>query len=311
MRLLYIGGYPRSGSTILSRLIGQVKGFADIGELANVWRVLDRGWGLCGCGVGVAGCPLWAEVLGDLEGWRDRGRGFEPEAIRALVAAAQEVDNPRRFLRALARGKLDQNQLRYGNFLGKLYRRISSVTGAETLVDSSKDPWWAAYAASAGVEVLFLHLVRDPRAVYHSRLRSRRMAGLSADSMLSTMKVAAGWAGVNVMAHGTRRLGISSYARTTYESIMSSPQPSLRRLLKELGAGDQTVPMINARLAIIRPGHTISGNPSRFQQGAVPLDLDQAWRSGLKWGKRATVMAVAGPIWWTLRRSGTTPPIEH
>ena len=309
--LLYIGGYPRSGSTILSRLLGQLDGFTDIGELANAWRVIDRGWGTCGCAVDVIRCPFWADVFTQLDGWQSGGRGFEPEAAEGLVAAHREAGKSSRVLRSYLTGRLDHHQLRYGRFLARLYGSIAGITGATTVVDSSKDPWWATYAAAGGVKVAFLHLLRDPRGVYYSRARSRQASNLVPDGPLKTLSVAAGWAGINVTAAASPRLGIETYIRASYESIMSEPEIALPRLLMQLGLGDHKVPIVNSMVAIIRPGHSISGNPSRFQQGAVPLVADEAWRSELSRGHKASVMATAGLVWWYLRRHDSISRLQE
>ena len=59
MRVLYIAGLGRSGSTLLSRLLGQVDGICALGEAHHIWRTgapraaADE---LCGCGRSYAQC---------------------------------------------------------------------------------------------------------------------------------------------------------------------------------------------------------------------------------------------------------------
>jgi hypothetical protein len=50
VRVLYIGGLGRSGSTLLDRMIGQLPGFFSAGEIREVWQQGLRENRPCGCG---------------------------------------------------------------------------------------------------------------------------------------------------------------------------------------------------------------------------------------------------------------------
>ena len=54
--VLYIAGWGRSGSTIMGNILGQLPGFAHVGELSNVWSrgVIEDS--LCGCGARFSEC---------------------------------------------------------------------------------------------------------------------------------------------------------------------------------------------------------------------------------------------------------------
>src|SRR5207249_8771406 len=72
VKVLYVAGSGRSGSTILDRILGQVDGFFSAGELCNLW-----GRGLlarrrCGCGTPVPDCPVWGAVLAEAFGGADQ-----------------------------------------------------------------------------------------------------------------------------------------------------------------------------------------------------------------------------------------------
>ena len=49
VKVLFVGGFGRSGSTLLDNVLGQVDGFASCGEISYLW---DRGLEqdrLCSC----------------------------------------------------------------------------------------------------------------------------------------------------------------------------------------------------------------------------------------------------------------------
>ena len=63
VKVLYIAGWGRSGTTLLDNLLGQIEGFTSTGELHNLWqRGLIDGRD-CGCGLRLTDCPFWQEVL--------------------------------------------------------------------------------------------------------------------------------------------------------------------------------------------------------------------------------------------------------
>src|SRR5262245_27937716 len=86
VKVLYIGGYSRSGSTILLRLLGQMDNFAAVGELWDIWRRSFTENQLCGCGQPFRECEFWRAVVQQAFG------GFEhvdPQAMQALRHSVQ------------------------------------------------------------------------------------------------------------------------------------------------------------------------------------------------------------------------------
>ena len=58
VNIAYVGGWGRSGSTLLTRMLAEVPGFTAVGELRDVFLrgiIQDR---VCGCGTAVGtSCP--------------------------------------------------------------------------------------------------------------------------------------------------------------------------------------------------------------------------------------------------------------
>lgn len=72
IRVLYIAGFGRSGSTVLGTILGQVDGCFFGGELRFIW---DRSFcknGLCECGEHFTACDFWQDVVNDGLGGFDR-----------------------------------------------------------------------------------------------------------------------------------------------------------------------------------------------------------------------------------------------
>ena len=66
VRVLYLAGSGRSGSTLLTTILGQLAGFFAAGELRYLWQrgVLENR--PCGCGLPVNDCPFWSAVRREL-----------------------------------------------------------------------------------------------------------------------------------------------------------------------------------------------------------------------------------------------------
>lgn len=49
IKVLYLAGWSRSGSTILSNILGEINGFFSTGEITYIWQrglIINK---LCGC----------------------------------------------------------------------------------------------------------------------------------------------------------------------------------------------------------------------------------------------------------------------
>ncbi len=66
MKVIYITGWLRSGSTILGNVLNELPGVLHAGELHYLWKngMLDSGTNsLCGCGEQIRQCALWSSVI--------------------------------------------------------------------------------------------------------------------------------------------------------------------------------------------------------------------------------------------------------
>src|ERR1700761_6524306 len=77
--VVYLGGFGRSGSTLVERVLGAAAGWTNVGELVDLARSVAPADELCGCGLRFSRCPVWVEV-----GRRAFG-GWSPEVLDELV----------------------------------------------------------------------------------------------------------------------------------------------------------------------------------------------------------------------------------
>ena len=299
-KVLYIGGMGRSGSTLLDVMLARVPGIAPVGELRYLWERGPVDDVLCSCKMHFSSCPFWQEV-GDhaFGGWRNR-------EVRQILALSRGVDRHRYLpLLALSRpprgfsARLEE----FGAVLEKLYSAIRAVSGCEVVVDSSKDPPYAFVLRTvSGIDLRLLHLVRDSRGVAHSW--SKKVVRPEVVSQVAYMDtygpadMALRWIDYNVLFH---LLGLLGAPRLflRYETLVSEPVEALTDVLVHAGSSaDARESALSAVMATDSTAslHTISGNPVRFAQAPLRLQVDDAWKTRMAPSQRRLVFALTWPL---------------
>jgi hypothetical protein len=302
VQVLYVGGTGRSGSTVLANILGELPGMVSVGEVRFLWErgVLENR--LCGCGESFGSCPFWTEVVHRTVG--DLDAPALADLARALHAELHEVTRLRGLPRtAWRRSAVPPAGSRLAEVLPRLYAAIAEVSGADVVVDSSKLPTYARVLADLpGLEVSVAHLVRDPRAAAFSWRRTKEQPDRGGFmEQRGAGKSAALWTAWN---YALERLfpEPGSYARVTYEELLTAPEPQVRRLLAALGLERDTAAVFADDTTVrLSMNHTVAGNPARHRHGLVPMRLDDEWRTAMPDRDRRLVTAMTYPL---LRRYG-------
>jgi hypothetical protein len=308
IRVLFVGGLGRSGSTLLERLLSELPGVCGIGEVVHLWQrglVDDE---RCGCGAAFRQCPFWRNVgEAAFGGWAN----FDVEEFRALK---ESIDRTR-FVPALARATAADDTRRrvsaYDDVYRRLYEAVRNVSGCEVLVDSSKHISLAfCLRWSEAIDLRVVHVVRDPRAVAYSWsktvVRPEAVAGSAEGTHMarwSPGKTALYWNVQNLGFGLLARRGVPTM-RVRYEDFMRSPAATLREVAAFAGLGE-TVPLpLSGESAELGPNHQVAGNPLRFRTGRIELRADDAWKSELGALRRYLVAGMTLPL---LARYGYLP----
>lgn len=273
MKLVYISGSGRSGSTMVERLLhaGGV-GFA-LGEFHCLWR-LSPGEQTCACGSPVAQDPFWSDVLdqsalsvADLQDLRR----LEQTVVRTGYIARHGFS-----LNRLA------GQTEVKDFLAlqhRLFAAIARKSGRDILIDSSKaGPRAWILACDPGTRLL--HLWRDPADVIAS-WRSRKFdRGLGSEMQrLSISRAAIEWIKVEGLM---RRL--SRQAQVTgldYRAVCTDPRETLDRALATAGLPHSAQEgWLDSHTMIPASNyHSMNGNPDRFDREPIRVKLRETdWK---------------------------------
>ena len=297
-RVLYIGGYSRSGTTLLARLLGQLPGAVAVGELFDVWNRSYRQNQLCGCGRPFLDCPFWHEVT-------SRAFGTEPRSLDAGAIQAQArrargtASVPMLWIPSLRSSAYRRDLATYARTLERLYGAIAEVSGARWIVDSSKEPHqaWVLREATT-VDLHVVHQVRDSRAVAFSwrRRKPRPEIHWQPQEMdrFPLGRSAFEWDIHNSLV-ATRRSSLASYIRIRYEDLVSDPRLVLAAIGRRLGETWDVEQVVRGSEISVEASHTASGNPSRFEVGTVSIRPDDEWVSAMSTRDKVLVTALTAP----------------
>lgn len=299
VRLLYIGGYTRSGSTMLNRLLATVDDHLAVGEVWHIWRVGLQENQLCGCGQPIRSCPFWTAVFERAFGGMER---VDTDKMLALWHVVQE----RKYLPYLVfphlRPPAYQRRLRrYQRIIGSLYRAIAEESGSSLIVDSSKLASYAFILSEIDdLEIDGIQLVRDSRATAHSWKRKKLRPEVhwkpTYMERYGLAKSAFEWNSMHILLDLAMRR-FERHVLLRYEDLTADPERAVAELARELGTGWSAPPWDESGRGIeFGVDHTIGGNPNRFTGGKVEIRTDDEWRESMPRWQQTAVSAMTLPV---------------
>lgn len=298
--VLMLGGFGRSGSTLLERALGEVAGVTALGEVIHLWERGLRDDERCGCGVNFASCPFWSAV-GDraFGGWH----WLDPTVT--VADRASVVTN--RNLPGLVTGLLlPMRRLRRNRLVRRMngiYAAAAEMTHAALLVDSSKHPAYAYVMRPARIRLRCALIVRDPRGVAYSwsktvvrpEIAHRRVHMPRYHVLASALR----WSLYAVLCHAMRLLRVPVIT-IRYEDLVADPRATVAAVLAFTGydVADSALAHLHPDRVELGVHHTVAGNPMRFRTGTIELRPDEEWRRSMPAGERRLVGLVTAPLRW-------------
>jgi hypothetical protein len=296
--IAYVAGYGRSGSTWLTRLLGQSPGVAAAGEIAQSddWIASRRP---CTCGLPIAECPFWSAVRQGLP--RDAGGS--------------------RFWRTMLESPLvllfgfwwipgGQRQ-RYRDHERALMTGIAAASSARVVVDSSKTSRLVAGRAAAlqsvaGLDVRILHLVRNPQSVRASLEHgtNKELEGRAAPRRwFRRTRALLGWTTANAFAGCLARKHPDRAFRLDFETLCADPLPALGEVADTLGLSLAPVDAVLQGRQVARAEHVAEGNRMRLE----PLASLQATPTQSSFSDKLLGVLFCGLTCWRLGISPLGP----
>lgn len=292
VKVLYIAGTGRNGSTLLGNILGQADGFANVGELLDLGLNLAPGRPPCGCGTPLRDCDTWEAVLKEAFGGVDQSfvarmrrlRVVEtlPRNIALLATAAGTRELNRRFARSL-------------EDLERLFRAIQKVFKGAVIVDSSKQPMYLHMLRSIDtIDLHVVHLVRDPRALAFAYLRRIVREGYVLH--MRPLNSSVQWVRRNLALELLTRRLRRRPLRIRFEDLLAEPRETVLRIVNFTGESCSMLQFDGERIVKLLPLHTVAGNPNRFTTGRVEIRSNEEWLTQMKTWHRIVVTAVTWPL---------------
>lgn len=249
-------GYGRSGSTLISRILGQAEGAFNTGEASRYLsneRMIARDLP-CGCGATHHACPFW----------RQQQNGFSPEgksqATRALRISKVLWGDTARRVQSIAAG-LEPLRTETQRF----FLQTASRADASVVIDASKHPVHAAFVAACFPgQVHALHLSRDPSRIIESYSTAKQYLPQRA-----ALGVAFEWLRFNYVATKTKPL-YASFHTLQYEDFLARPDQSLREIGAAVGLEIASL-FRDGRTVSLDQQHPLAGNPDKLSPNSVTV----------------------------------------
>ena len=291
IKVLYIAGAGRSGTTLLDQYLGSSEGYFSVGEIKYL---IPAGYGRdqrCSCGEKLKLCSVWGGLAKKLDGRVD---------FNKFATLFNRVMKRRQLIQQafpIARGREYQNYLNdYKEMLSEIYLTLSEMIGDESIiVDSSKDPGYLSILAEIpNIEIYVLHCIRDPRGVAYSRKVAKLKTSLDYEEYMPTqslIKALTLWVGVNVASSLVCSIKKIKSERVNYERYASSER-YIRKCISSLGLPEP-------KLIENRVIHTCLGNPSK-NSGFNPKSIrgaDVRWKVELSGFKKYAIKLFLLPLY--------------
>jgi hypothetical protein len=258
-KLVYIGGYGHSGSTLLEYLLAASPEVVACGEVVSVLRERARK-GKCTCRRQVKDCPVWGSLLGPSEALDGRSH-----KDLALALVAQD------------RGK-----------------HTLLVDSSKTAWRSIAVPFRLARALGQDFELV--HLVRDPRAVSWSGVKKASRRGARPLMALRCASAALGWWIANLACELFGRIYPDRYARLRYEELARTPNEAMRDLFAKLVPGSEWP---TEGIGANDNRHQLYGNRMRAANlSLAEVKEDAAWKRDMPGAYRSLVSLLTAPLRW-------------
>ncbi|MGD1871907.1 MAG: sulfotransferase [Mastigocoleus sp.] len=293
VKVLYIAGFERSGSTVIHRVLGQINEFIALGELAFIWQMDLLDGRKCSCGESVSNCDFWKPVINKAFGGIDK---LDLQEIVRLQKKAR-IEILTDLFKLKDKNALCSKYKYYFETLEDFYSAIQSTTKSRVIVDSSKVVWYASILEMLpNIELYVFHLIRNSNGVCYS-LSRRKSGGEEESQWYNPLHASLSWTAKNSLVEKWLGGKKDRYLRMRYEDFVANPKiaiDTIQDLLQEEFlnpfSGEQNLLNVDG-------DHVIGGSPSsRSQTGIMKLKTDDKWKKEMNIMEKSLVTGLTFPL---------------
>lgn len=251
MKIIYLLGRGRSGSTLISHVLGSQKDVLNVGELKNFWEYhcrADKMGRKCSDGLNLDNHPFWTKVRKELK---------------------SKINNEFPNLKV-------KNNDEFQNYNSEMFNAINKVSGDEIIVDASKKFERLKRLLKVNKNIYTIHIVRDPRAYAFSIMKYNKRALTKNKKPQSVWFKVVTWSVYNLFV--TLYLKISRVRHITiiYEDFVGQPENKLNQIFNFIGKNDKTI-----NVSFSEPQPVFGGNVWFFESKNTKIQKDEMYKSTL------------------------------
>ena len=253
--VMYILGKGHSGSTLVNLVLGNSKYCFSLGEIKYLEQTnYDKERFVCDCGQPLKTCDFWSNIK--------KPRKFFNRKVSFTKKCAILLE----FLGL----KTKKEHFESKEFYEHLLQKAKGHKGEEvnTLIDSSKDFTRAMYLSNIGVDIKFLHVIKDIRNFAYSDYKRGRFSWYLIWS----------WFLVNTLIPILSKLTSKQYYRISYEKFTKNWEeylPYLNSFTNLQLDKDNLISDMNKEQY-----HNFAGNPMRTKE-LKEIYHDDKWKENL------------------------------
>lgn len=202
MKIIYLLGRGRSGSTLISFLLGSQKNILNVGELKNFWEYHcreDKMGGKCSDGIKLDNHPFWTKIRKELK----KQLYDEFPNLKAEINTDFKKNN-----RAM-------------------FDAIFRVSGERYIVDASKKFKRLKGLLKFNSNIFTIHIIRDPRAYAYSILKYNKRVIEENNTPTNVSFKVITWAIYNLYVKFYLKIKKVKHITIRYEDFVKNPQKNL------------------------------------------------------------------------------------
>lgn len=253
MKLIYIAGDGRSGSTLLDAILSNIDNSISVGECHRFWIRFYEKETLCGCSQKIEECELWKEVNKRL---KEEFSEYNPSEFKRQVEEIQYFKNFKKIPEIIN----SEEWKPFCQIVISFYKLISEITEKRVIIDSSKSISWAYLLQNLNFcDLRIIHLERNLTAVANSWKKTVLLPEYYDKEVFMPKKsnylILKSWLKIKVLGKKLNTGG--NYIFLSYEELCKNQELWLTRLEDFIG---EKFDFTNLKIVF---NHAIGGNPMR------------------------------------------------
>ncbi len=283
-QILYIAGYPRSGSTLLGNLLAENPQCFAIGEPVFLWhKNINNGY--CSCLLPLEECAFWAPILNST-----------PKTCQQPIDNTFDNSIGLKIKNKLTPLLKTQVKLETTLCLQYLYDSLFKKNPNQIIIDESKfSHYLYALLQLKNIEVNVIHLIRNPQAVAYSWTRKKYAA--HSDQLMNQyhpLATARRWLLENIFIE--KVCSQIKYLPVRYEDFVANPAETIQNIQQWVGLNETNPFIHNQQAEIKKQPHLIASNPIGTRKGIIHIQPDDEWKLKLPIHWQFAIKLICWPL---------------